>query len=1121
MEQVKKPGVEIAQVITGTTPTASSPNLIPCIVGPAYEVVELLSNDGTPNKDAKLVNSENIAITYNQVPVSISYTDFPTPHADSSQMSVLPNEVNVGLYSGNSLSKLNVRPSSAFLSFANKATRAGLFIWNRSDPSKFKLKLNIAFDQRVAANVSDDVKVNLDESSLDLLVAKLNEAIAPKGATASKAVISGKTGILIKSGRFGASSSITLRKVSTSTSADHAFWGLDNNKSYRVTGAGFKAEDNPIPSANTSSYVTFAVETAMEGTTLSDTSSISTANLITVWTNDSGDESQSAQAQLTFNSSSATSIPLVAATPTSDGDTFYTKSSFGTNVAGVQVIQVEPTRFKIGTVDNLKSIYDASGNAVYQRYIEYPVYEIEADAFFAPKNAYFIASNLVSENPDSTYAELVGSIKLDNYVAAESASVELTCAYPIDGSVGTSLRVVSSFDDGVVIQSSDETIQITSDYATVDDLVAGLSQALADVTVAKVNATTFSISNKLKGVSGSITVSGSYLAIFGENAPISDIGVDESYTGLSGKELQLSFNGSTEKKSVTASSDSLTAFVKKINEVCGFDASSCVDGEFSIKTYLKGHPGSVTVYKSTIADILGFSSLVDSIALGTGRPNPDLFVASNGSIVIGGDILRNTLTGKPVNQPNASIYIEYRALRLDLSAVATQPGVIKVSSISDLGAVYGPISVRNPLALGLYFAMINAGDGVEITGLGVSDISDAEPDGTALAYLEAVDLLKSHEVYSIVPLSQSEQVIEIVDKHVKDMSQPALRAERVLISSPVNPIRRNPTVVLSGDTAENTSVLDQIDLNDTPEAALGSYGVDTSSTIPFELSNGKQLYITISFGDDVRNYSVISVDGARVTVRRTLTEAQMADGFYSTDSLPASFSSASFSLQLRGTLLKIVGSNKLDKTAYAQTIRDKAQQYSNRRQLRLYPDQVQAVIAGVDTALPSVYYACAIAGACSTVAPQEPFTRRRLVGFTDVIGPALENSHYDIISAGNSVIEVDSPGEVPALRIQATTDVSTIESREWSITKAVDFFSKVIRGALRRRVGLFNITQAYIDDLSTLLDGACNGAVNSGLFKSASVAKLEQDKNQPDTLIVSIQVEVLYPANYIQLTIVI
>ncbi len=636
------------------------------------------------------------------------------------------------------------------------------------------------------------------------------------------------------------------------------------------------------------------------------------------------------------------------------------------------------------------------------------------------------------------------------------------------------------------------------------------------------------IETVLNGAVISLQVRGSLLALFESLAGVdytdadilTDQGNDETIPDLAGETISLFFNGNDKSVDILATTDSLDAFVARINETVGAVVATITenggDRFFNLRTYLRGMAGSIKVL-----DFAPLSILDEPTAFGTGRPDPDLLVYGDGAILIGAEALRNSITGQPLKNIRAGIHISYRALRLDLSPIANQPGLIKVSSITDLDSIYGPVSTKNPLALGIYYALINAGNGVEISAIGVSDISTAEPNGTAQSYLEALEFLRSYEVYAIAPLTSSEQVIELIDAHVKDMSLPINRKERIVISAPINPERFLPFVVSSGDEAQSTGNEDQIDLNATPEAVLANQGVSTEGVIPFQLANGTQLFVSMKFGDFTQNYSVSSVDGARIAIRRSFTGSQNADGFYSTDPMPAVFVNTTYSLQLRGRKLTLPGSTKLDKTSYAETIRDRAQQYANRRQLRLYPETVQTVLEGTEVRVGSYYFAAALAGACAIVAPQEPFTRRKLLGFTNVVGPALENTQLDIISAGNAVIDIESVGETPALRLQGTTDPSSIETREWSITRAVDYFAKTLRNALRKRIGLFNITQAYVDDLSTLLDGACVSAVANGLFLSAAVTKLVQDKLQPDTLLVEIQVEVFYPANYIKLTIAI
>jgi hypothetical protein len=223
-------------------------------------------------------------------------------------------------------------------------------------------------------------------------------------------------------------------------------------------------------------------------------------------------------------------------------------------------------------------------------------------------------------------------------------------------------------------------------------------------------------------------------------------------------------------------------------------------------------------------------------------------------------------------------------------------------------------------------------------------------------------------------------------------------------------------------------------------------------------------------------------------------------------------------LFIRGAKLYLPGTTILDRQALATTVRDSAQQYANSRQLRLFPDTVQSVIGGVEQSIPMYYFACAIAGETADLTAETPFSRRSMDGFTNVSTHNLTSNQLDIVSAGNCVIEVEAQGMAPSIRIQSTTAPDAIETREYSIVKAVDSFAKQLRGALKGRVGLFNITQTYIDETSTIVDIICQGAVANGLLASATVSKAEQSSLSPDTMLVEVNVGVLYPANYIKLT---
>ncbi len=1148
VDSVRKPGVEITQVITTTPPTASSPNLIPCVIGPAYEVVDLLDQNGSLTSESKLLDSQGNEVVYQQISKTVDILDFPTSKADPTQMSVLPDEVQVALSNGKKYDILPVRPSSAFLAYANFAYRAGIFLYGA--PINYAINFNVAVDVISRTQVVSDKILNLSANltSYTALANAINAEMGFQFAFPLSLSVSGQTraGILLLSQRYGASSSVTLRYQSGGNNASHASWGLAN-KTYRVEGSGFKSQDESANNVTVSSYVVhsrgkFIVADNPASVTGDSDSYEGQGSMVPVWVQETVTtefiQTSRPSAVVFTKGDSQRNLPLQGATRYTDGDLFYANGPFGSSVVGVQVAQVEANRFKLVTVDTANSVYDAQGGIVDQRYIDFKIGELTSPNPFAPKNAFFRAQNITSLNTESTNASV--SIEINTgavgYIAPAGGTIALlqrNAGQEILGADGLEIKLQLTIGD---LAQPEFTFAAGPSYANIDALVTAINDALTAsdvdffiVDTVSGNPNALTITTALKGASASLQVRGSLLSIFNNVAGniqysassiLTDSGNDETVPSLGGQTLSIFFNGNDKPVDIIALSDSLDSFVARINEVVGTAVATIevIDSKryFIIRSYLKGMAGSVRV-----GDFSPLSVLSKPIQYGIGRPDPDLLVYTDGSILIGSEVLRNSITAQPLKNIRASIHISYRALRLDLTPSANQPGLIKVSNIDDLNSIYGPISTKNPLALGIYYALINAGNGIEISAIGVDDISDAEPNGTAQSYLEALEFLRSYEVYAIAPLTSSEQVIELIDAHVKDMSSPVNRKERILISAPSNPERFLPLVVSSGNEAQSTGNENQIDLNATPEAVLANQGVNTDGTIPFQLLDGRQLFISLKFGDFSKNYSVSSVDGARITVRRTFTTAQNADGFYTTDALPSVFVNTTYSLQLRGQKLTLPGSTKLDKTSYAETIRDRAQQYSNRRQLRLYPEQVQTVLEGIETRVGSYYFACALAGACAIVAPQEPFTRRRLLGFSNVVGPSLENAQLDTISAGNAVIEVESLGETPALRMQGTTDPSSIETREWSITRAVDYFAKTLRNALRKRIGLFNITQAYIDDLSTLLDGACVSAVGNGLFLSAAVTKLVQDKLQPDTLLVEIQVEVFYPANYIKLTIAI
>lgn len=1098
--QVSKPGVNIRQVFEGTPPAPVTPQLVPCIVGPLFEVVDVLDDAGVPTSDSKVATSSG-DLRYAQLPIELSTADLPTPHADPTQMSLIDDSVSVLL--AQSGSNLTLSRTSAFLAEMNLGHKPGLFI--EIDPAVVpQTVVNLALDVALKNSVLSDFHISIAANDTAAqIAAKINSAVGVNVASAvSDFGDEGLSGVLIQSQRAGAAASVTLRKSSG------GFTSSLISESVRVEGAGLHAEDNPISNMSSSAYVVHSRGKTYSGATLSAT--VLPAGVYSQQTGLFGDVIVGQVSEIDF-----TEFSVRAATPTSDGDLLTATGPYGQSISRVMITAVQPTRLRLGVVDTTRSTYDASGAPLSQKYIDFALNELGTSSPFAPRNGFITAQSLSGANPLSEAATLTSTVSdIEGFVLGTAAS--LTADMPdFAGVVGMTGTVTLLVDDIETAASYTFT-----DSDTAETIVADLSAAFSSigVAVAEVDGQLV-ISSMATGANINLALSG---AVWGDAAGENNSGTDPVVVDITGQMMTVSFDNSALKYQVLALTDSLRDLVTIVNDAIG--ASVLVYAEeddvatLTLTSPLRGVASDVSV-TGELADAL---FPLAHFAPGSGRPDPELVVTA-GVVSVAPQCLRSSMTGRPLNT-SAVTHVGYRALRTDTSALANQPGILRVSNTSDLESIYGPVDVRNPLALGIFFALINAGDGVEVNAISVDDVSESEPNGTLASYARAFEFLRAYEVYAITPLTNSEEVIQIADAHVKDMSEPNLRGERVLISAPNNPTRRNDYVVLStGATgAESTSTEYQVDLNASPESVLASLGIDTSGEIPFQLDDGRQLQLTLKIGDAQYRMSVISVDGARVTLRSSLTTAQNADGHYTTDALPAAFSGAQFSLSLRGTELTLAGSTRLDRTAFAETVRDKAQQYLNRRHVRLYPDTVQsAAVGGLNQRLPSFYWGAALSGACANLPAQEPFTRVPLVGFNDVIGPGLDRVHYDVISAGNSVIEVESPGLSPALRIQTTTDPSTIESREWSVTRAVDLFAKSMRAQLRSRIGRFNITQAYLDELTLIVDSLCSAATTTGLFRSTTIDKVEQSPTQPDTILVVIRVEVLYPANYIDITIVV
>jgi hypothetical protein len=502
------------------------------------------------------------------------------------------------------------------------------------------------------------------------------------------------------------------------------------------------------------------------------------------------------------------------------------------------------------------------------------------------------------------------------------------------------------------------------------------------------------------------------------------------------------------------------------------------------------------------------------------RPTPDLVVDTNGDVLLKQEQLRD-IKGDPVVNTGL-IYISYEAVRKDVTALAESPGLLRFDDTTALEEALSPINTDNPLALGLYFALLNA-PGVQVTGLGVDAISADAPYGTIEAFARAAEYLEGYEVYAIAPMTHDESVHQVFSTHVSAMSAPAMKGERVAVVNPEVPTSRLDTLVASGTDGSTVGSsglqFDTVVSNLT--ALVQAAGISPLGTIP--ISAG--LFLDIA--SDTKRYSIASIAGSVVTIRTTFAPGTNDDGFYATTKLndpplPSALVDEAFSVKVRGAAL--VTASGPDKEGIAETVAAASRVYGNRRLWRTFPDQCAATIEGLEQIIPGFYMTAGIAGMVGQLAPQQSFTNFPMTGYTRVIG---SNDTYNVrqlnkmAGGGTWIIVQDAQGAPLSARMALTTDMTSIETRTDSITKVVDYTAKMLRTALRSFIGRFNITQGFLDALSSVIDGVGGMLVETGVLLGFHLNNIIQDEDNPDTVLVDCTLDPPYPCNYIRLTLVI
>ena len=214
--------------------------------------------------------------------------------------------------------------------------------------------------------------------------------------------------------------------------------------------------------------------------------------------------------------------------------------------------------------------------------------------------------------------------------------------------------------------------------------------------------------------------------------------------------------------------------------------------------------------------------------------------------------------------------------------------------------------------------------------------------------------------------------------------------------------------------------------------------------------------------------------------------------------------------------------NKYD---LAEWYRDISKSFANRRMTHIFAPAVGVSDDGTTiTPIPGYYFSCVYAGATQADPPQDGFTNRPFAGFARVFftNDYFTEAQLNVIAEGGTTIVIQSRALAPlTVRHQLTTDRSSIEKQEYSVTKNVDHMAKSARISFRPYIGRYLINETTLDLLYQLGSSLVERWRRNGQITGGSVDRFIVDPTQIDKVQACFFLKVPIPLNYIRLIFVI
>jgi len=201
--------------------------------------------------------------------------------------------------------------------------------------------------------------------------------------------------------------------------------------------------------------------------------------------------------------------------------------------------------------------------------------------------------------------------------------------------------------------------------------------------------------------------------------------------------------------------------------------------------------------------------------------------------------------------------------------------------------------------------------------------------------------------------------------------------------------------------------------------------------------------------------------------------------------------------------------------------------FNNRRVRAVFPETTkQGTVVK-----PGYLLAAACAGLRSGVVPHQGLTNTEILGFSDLtqtVHTFSEDQLNRLADEGYWIAIQDAVGATPYVRHQLTTDHSSLNTSEDSVTTNVDSISYGLRRALAPFIGKYNINRGSIALIrATIFNELKFRETNTFTVRAGNqlngftINSVEQNATFKDRVDAEVVLEVPYPINFITVTLIV